>query len=149
MKPRIGTRTYTNYILTAIAALLLLLTIKAYRISMTSTAYAQDETEATPRPSSIFGAPGRSAPLDLSNVAQTQDTAVASATTEVANANRDIAAALREVAAAIRDAGGSIASSSEAVRSSGGSTVPAASSSSAPSGSSDENVIEVSPSRAR
>ena len=46
--------------------------------------------------------------------AQTQDPAVAAATSDVASANRDIAAAIRELAEAVKGVGGSIGKASAA-----------------------------------
>lgn len=145
MRPRITTRLYTNCILTAIAVLLGLLTLHSYRIAITPSAYAQDEeADPTPLGSRRFSAPGRSAPLDLSNVSQTQDTAVAAATTEVASANREIASALREVAIAIREAGTAIGEDDTAAPATG-TTSGAASGTPRPG----DQLIEVGPARAR
>jgi hypothetical protein len=104
MKPHLETRSYTNFILSVIAVLLLLITFNLYRVQVSGNAVAQTTGES---PSDAtqgvrFGRPGRNAPIDTSNVAQTQDTAVAAATNSVAEANRDIAAAIRELAAAVK-----------------------------------------------
>lgn len=93
MKRRLHTRSYTNFILTVIAVLLLALALNAYRVSLSSSAYAQEPTPLLKR----FATPGRGAPIDLSNVAQTQDLAQAQAMSEVAAANREIAQAIREL----------------------------------------------------
>lgn len=99
MKLQMDTRIYTNFILSVIAALLLALTLHQYGVSLVPTARAQDsQVDMTGQPTTRFARPGRSAPTDVSNVPQMQDTAVAAATHEVAAANRDIAAAIRELA---------------------------------------------------
>lgn len=106
MKPKLDTRIYTNFILTVIATLLLLLTLNTYKVSMGNSAYAQDQDMDGPQAiqGNRFSRPGRSAPVDVSNVPQVQDTAVAAATSEIAAANRDIAAAIRELSRGVETA---------------------------------------------
>jgi hypothetical protein len=111
MKPTLDTRTFTNFMLTAIAVLLAAIALHLYRVDFAQTARAQ----------SGFSATGKSAPLDLSSVPQTQDVAVAAATREVADANRDIAAALRELAKSVESAGSAVGSASSAAATKGGS----------------------------
>ncbi len=107
MKSYLARRWYTNFILTVIAILFAASLLAQYggRLSGTSTAYAQ---EMQPRLGAGFSAPGKSAPVDTSNVATVQDLAVAGATAEVAAANREIASAIRELAKAVQDAANSI-----------------------------------------
>jgi hypothetical protein len=95
---------YTNFILTIIAVLLMLLTLNLYKVQVGSNAYAQvtGESPSQATQGSRFSRPGRNAPVDVGNVAQTQDTAVAAATNAVAEANHDIATAIRELAAAVK-----------------------------------------------
>ncbi|MGI8906530.1 MAG: hypothetical protein ACR2IE_08580 [Candidatus Sumerlaeaceae bacterium] len=104
MKLSLDTRMYTNFILTAIAVLLLLITLNFYRVQVSSAAIAQTTGDSPSQASqgARFSRPGRNAPVDVSNVAQTQDTAVAAATNNVAEANRDIAAAIRELVTGIK-----------------------------------------------
>lgn len=104
MKPSLDTRMYTNFILTLIGVLLLLITFNLYRVPVAGSAMAQTtgESPSQASQSARFSRPGRTAPVDVSNVAQTQDTAVAAATNNVAEANRDIAAAIRELATGVK-----------------------------------------------
>lgn len=99
MNPKIETRSYTNVILSIIAVLLLLITLNLYRVQVGTNAMAQTTGESPSQASQgvKFSRPGRNAPIDVSNVAQTQDTAVAAATNNVADALKDIAAAIREL----------------------------------------------------
>lgn len=113
MRKRLQARMYTNAILTVIALCLLALVIHDYRLSVTSNAYAVEQILGQPRTTG-YSAPGRSAPVDTTNVAQTQDTAVAAATSEVASANRDIAAAIRELAEGVKAAGAGMAKANAA-----------------------------------
>src|SRR5881394_3614337 len=94
---RLSTRLYTNLILTAIAVLLLALTIHAYRLSFVSSAYAQENSlygKATP--GSGFARAGRQGPDEVNTPIQ-GDLAVAAATNNVASANREIAVAIKEL----------------------------------------------------
>jgi hypothetical protein len=111
MRKRLQARMYTNAILTVIALCLLALVIHDYRLSVASNAYAVEQILGQPRTPG-YSAPGRGAPVDTTNVAQTQDTAVAAATSDVAAANRDIATAIRELAEGVKAAGASIAKAS-------------------------------------
>lgn len=100
MKTPVSPAAYTNAILTVIAIALVLLVVNAYRVDVASPAQAQTMGSA------FSSTSGRtSAPVDTSNVAQVQDTAVAGATREVADANRAIAEAIRELAKAVQTAG--------------------------------------------
>lgn len=103
MKTYLAKRWYTNFILTVIATLLAFLVLAQYgvRWQAASPAYAQE----TPSRLGGFASPGKSAPVDTSNVATVQDLAVAGATSEVASANREIAAAIRDLAKAVQDLG--------------------------------------------
>ncbi len=105
MKLKMDTRIYTNFILSVIAIALIALTLNQYGIQIGPSARAQDEVDLNAPTTNRFARPGRSAPTDVSNVPQTQDTAVAAATSEVAAANRDIAAAIRELARGVETAG--------------------------------------------
>lgn len=97
MIPRIDTRVYTNLVLTVIAAVLVAGALQQNGLSLVPTAQAQlrDTRDSLNRTAT-------GVPIDT-NIPQTQDVAVASATSEVAAANREIAVALKEVAVAIRE----------------------------------------------
>lgn len=100
MKTPVSPGAYTNAILTVIAITLVLLVVHAYRVDVASPVQAQTMGSA------FSSTSGRtSAPVDTSNVAQVQDTAVAGATREVAEANREIATAIRELAKAVQSVG--------------------------------------------
>lgn len=86
------TRAYTNFILTVIAALLLALTVHAYRLTDAPAAHAQEFGETLTQPRAPEPA-----------VAQQQDLAVAAATNNVAAANKEIANAIRDLAGAVAD----------------------------------------------
>ena len=83
MKLQFDSRTYTNFILSVIALLLLVLSLKAYQVAVTPSAYAQNQNSG-------YSTGGRSAPVDLSTVSMTQDIAVSEATKQVAAANQQI-----------------------------------------------------------
>jgi hypothetical protein len=106
MKSYLTKRWYTNFILTVIAVLLGISCLSQYlkSVSICDKAYAQD----FPARTSSFSSPGKSAPVDTSNVATVQDLAVARATSEVAAANREIASAVRDLAKAVQDLGANI-----------------------------------------
>jgi len=106
MKTKMSVIWYTNFILTVIAALLAVLVLGPVwrNISAATPAYAQE----LPNRLGGFASPGKSAPVDTSNVATVQDLAVASATSEVAAANREIAAAIRDLAKAVQELGNSV-----------------------------------------
>jgi hypothetical protein len=136
MRLHLDTKTYTNFILSVIALLLL-----ANAIPMVADLRAQDaEPQITPPAASRFSRPGRSAPLDLGNVAQVQDSALAAATTDVAMANRDIAAAIRELARSVSEVRGGL----EALRPVPGGAVSGAAAS-APVVRGSGSVVEVGP----
>jgi len=109
MKLKMDTRLYTNFILSVIAVLLLALTLGELGVTFGRNAQAQ-QVDFNAQ-GSRFARPGRSAPVDVSNISQTQDTAVAAATSEIAAANRDIAAAIRELARGVEVAGNAIQTS--------------------------------------
>jgi hypothetical protein len=104
MKVRIDTRLYTNLVLTVIAAVLVAGAAQQYGMSLLPSAQAQFAKRDV-RDDLTRTATG--VPIDTT-IPQTQDVAVASATSEVAASNREIAAALKEVAAAIREGLGDI-----------------------------------------
>lgn len=97
MIPRIDNRTYTNLVLTVIAIVLVASAVKESGLRFLPTAQAQLRTQAHDLARTATGVP-----IDDS-IPQSQDVAVAAATSEVAASNREIAEALREVAAALRD----------------------------------------------
>jgi hypothetical protein len=109
MTSRLNNRAYLNFILTVIAVLLLALTLNAYRVSIASSAHAQGRLSdigfSSPEATAGASVAKRAAPIDVSNIATTQDLAVAGATAEVASANREIAQAIRELALAIAGIG--------------------------------------------
>lgn len=144
MRLHLDTRTYTNFILTVIAVMLIALTLQQYGISVSSKAIAQDAVapDATPALGNRFGRPGSSAPADFSNISQVQDPAVASATQEVAAANREIAGAIRDLAHSVGDMR-DVMRTSAAAQSAVGAAAPAAPGA-APS---NAPVIEVGPKR--
>jgi hypothetical protein len=111
MKPALDTRTYTNFVLTAIAVLLAAITLHLYKVGVATDAHAQSSTG--------FGSSGKSAPIDLSNIPQTQDVAVAAATREIADANRDIASALRELSKSVDGAGRAVSAAAKGGSSAG------------------------------
>lgn len=97
MIPRIDTRVYTNVVLTVIAAVLVAGTLQQNGLSLVPSAQAQlrDNRDNISRTANGVAV--------ATNIPQTQDVAVAAATSEVAESNREIAAALKEVAVAIRE----------------------------------------------
>lgn len=146
MKMHTNTITYTNFVLTVIAVLLLAGTVKEYGVPLIASVHAQDASpQITPPATSRFSRPGRSAPLDLGNVAQTQDTAVASATNEVAAANRDIAAAIRELARSMQDVGAAIRTIQQTAVVTGAPVGAAVGASGAVPVPANKSVIEVGP----
>lgn len=97
MIPRIDTRMYTNLILTAIALLLFAGAAREFGVSFSESAHAQRQRTVPNIDRTETGV------VVDSTIPQTQDVAVASATSEVAASNRDIAAAIRELAVAVRE----------------------------------------------
>lgn len=95
MIPTINTRTYTNIVLTAITAILITNTIQQHHLPIITQAHAQREVGNISRTAT-------GVPID-NTIPQTQDVAVAAATSEVAAANREIAEALRLLAQSITD----------------------------------------------
>ncbi len=122
MKTYLSKAWYTNFILTVIAFLLgaLVATLNWRGSSPASVAYAQE----MPTRISGFATPGKSAPVDTSNVATVQDLAVAGATSEVAAANREIASAIRDLAKAVQDLGSSLVRSLNAPKPAAGAAMP-------------------------
>lgn len=94
MIPRIDTRMYTNLILTVIALLMVAGAAREFGVEFTGTAQAQERRNVKDLERTDTGV------VIDSTIPQTQDVAVAAATTEVAAANREIAAAIRELAVA-------------------------------------------------
>ena len=138
MKSRFSTTAYLNSVLTVIAVLLLALTLNAYRVPVASSAQAQERQVQFKEPGA---APARPT-IDTTNIASTQDLAVASATGEVASANREIAQAIRELAEAVKGLSlgtGASASESPAASSSTGSEPSRSSSGMTP------GMVEVGP----
>lgn len=136
MRRQISTRSYTNFILTAIAVLLLALTIHAYQLSFTGSAYAQDSSIYKPGsgPGRGFAKAGAQGPDEVNSPIQ-GDTAVAAATNNVAAANREVAAAIRQLSDALQGMAPALASKQ-------GTAGPGASNSSAP-----ETTVDVKPGR--
>lgn len=95
--PRIDTRMYTNLVLTVIAVVLLASTAQQYGVPFLPSAQAQLRTTRDDISRTATGVA-----IDTT-IPQTQDVAVAAATTDVAASNREIAVALKEIAAALRD----------------------------------------------
>ncbi len=112
MKPRMDTRMYTNLLLTAIALLMLLGLARDYGVGLLGSAQAQvtrSGLDAVRRNVDDLERTGTGVVVD-STIPQSQDVAVAAATSEVAASNRDIAAAIRELAMAVREGTGNIKS---------------------------------------
>lgn len=97
MIPRIDTRMYTNLILTAIALLLFAGAAREFGVGFSESAHAQRQRTAENLERTGTGV------LVNESIPQTQDLAVAAATSEVAASNLDIAAAIRELALAVRE----------------------------------------------
>lgn len=139
MRPRIDTRIYTNLVLTVIAAVLVASAVQDYSVSVVSNAQAQNVryNQQNDLSQSATGVP-----IDTT-IPQTQDVAVAAATSQVAASNREIAAALHEVATAIREGIDSLGSTMRSVNNaSAGQSAPAARSA-APASSSATPSVEV------
>src|SRR5690606_8304462 len=102
MIPRIDTRMYTNLILTAIALLLFAGAAREFGVGFTESAQAQRQRTVPDLARTDTGV------LIDSTIPQTQDVAVAAATTEIATANREIAAAILQLAEAVREGSGEI-----------------------------------------
>lgn len=102
MIPSINTRTYTNLILTAIAAILITTAVQQHRLPIINQAHAQREVGNISRTAT-------GVPID-NTIPQTQDVAVAAATSEIAAANREIAEAIRLLAQSITDGASDIRS---------------------------------------
>lgn len=139
MKQKLETRSYTNFILTVIAVLLLALTVREYGIPMVSSVQAQDEegADATSRSRRI------SSSMIDQTVPQQQDLAVAGATSEVAAANREIAQAIRELAKSVESA----ASEMKADGATGSAAKAAKAPAARPAAPGPKPVVEVGPRR--
>lgn len=135
MVPRIDNRLYTNLILTVIALVLIAGAARDYGVNFLGDAQAQNRRNVPE-----LGQTSTGVVVD-SSIPQTQDVAVAAATSEVAASNRDIAAAIRELAEAVH-VGADNMKSALGTMSSNSSATPAASSSSA---SSERPTIQVAP----
>ncbi len=144
MTPRIDTRIYTNMILTAIALLMLGGLARDYGVGVIGSAQAQigrsgvnvDRRNVTDLEKTDTGV------IIDSTIPQTQDVAVAAATSEVAASNRDIAAALRELAAAVQQGASDIRTSMDRNASRAGS---APATTTAPAAPAERPTIEVAP----
>lgn len=99
-RPTAG-RVYTNVVLTAIAALLAVQVFQQLPVRVVSQAQAQSGSSSR-------------IPVGEQNIPQTQDVAVAAATSEVAAANREIAAAIKEVASNLNSLSGAIRTAASA-----------------------------------
>ena len=142
MVPRIDTRMYTNLILTGIAVLMLAMVAQDYRVGVVGAAHAQTQSADTVVRRNVPDLERTDTGVIIdSQIPQTQDVAVARATSDVALANREIAAALLELATAVREAGNSIranaASAAPAATNAAGTATPAA--------AAERPVIEVAP----
>ena len=135
MVPRIDNRLYTNLILTVIALVLIAGAARDYGVNFLGDAQAQIRRNVPD-----LGQTSTGVVID-SSIPQTQDVAVAAATSEVAASNRDIAAAIRELAEAVHTGTDGMKSALSA-KASSSSTAPAASSSAA---SSERPTIQVAP----
>lgn len=140
MKLRIDTRIYTNLVLTVIAAVLVASAVQNYGVNLTQNAQAQKIRNPA---DNDLARSATGVPIDTT-IPQTQDVAVAAATSQVAAANREIAVALHEVAAAIREGMDGLGSTLRTVNStsSASSAIPAASGSSS-SSSGPKPTVEV------
>ncbi len=140
MIPRIDTRMYTNLILTAIALLLFAGAAREFGVGFTGSAQAQVQSRTRNVPD--LDRTDTGVTID-STIPQTQDVAVAQATSEVAASNLQIAAAIRELAVAVREGSGDIRSAI------GNTGAAAAAQAATPAGAtpvpSERPVIEVGP----
>lgn len=136
MIPRIDTRMYTNMVLTAIALLLFAGAAKEFGVGFTDAAHAQRQRTVPDVARTDTGV------LVDTNIPQTQDVAVAAATSEVAVANREIAAAILRLAEAVREGTGEIG---RAVGRSAGAGTTAAGGATVPATASERPTIEVGP----
>lgn len=118
MTPRIDTRMYTNLVLTAIALLMLGGVARDYGVGIVGSAQAQVARGVTDN----IGATATGVVYDA-NIPQTQDVAVAAATSAVAASNLEIAAAIRELALAVREGASDVSKGMQ--RSSNSSAAPA------------------------
>jgi len=141
MLPRMDNRLYTNLVLTVIAAMLVLGAAREYGVAFLPSAQAQLKNQADDLRRTATGVP-----VD-NTIPQTQDVAVASATSDVAASNREIAAAIHDLAEAVRDGlsglqTGLARSTNSAAPAAAGSAAPSASSGSSAS-SGNKPTIEV------
>ena len=97
MIPRIDTRMYTNLMLTVIAVVLVALAAQQLGINVIGNAQAQRKDVTADLNRTATGVA-----IDTT-IPQTQDVAVAQATSEVAAANREIAQAILQLASAVKD----------------------------------------------
>lgn len=103
MIPRIDSRIYTNLVLTVIAVVMLATAAQQVGINIVGSAGAQSAQARNVQQTAT------GVTID-STIPQTQDVAVAQATSEVAASNREIAAAIRELAIALRESSADVKS---------------------------------------
>lgn len=148
MTPRFDTRMYTNMVLTAIALLMLGGVARDFGVGVIGSAQAQiGRTGVNVERRNVTDLERTDTGVIIdSTIPQTQDVAVAAATTEVAMSNRDIAAAIRELALAVREGSGDIRSGME--RSASRPVAPAGTTTAAPTAPTvptERPIVEVAP----
>jgi hypothetical protein len=107
---------YTNFMLTVIALVMLAMAAQQLGINVLGTAQAQRKNIKEDLNKTATGVT-----IDTT-IPQTQDVAVAQATSEVASANREIALAIRELGTAIRDGATDVKGAMDHTRSATGAT---------------------------
>ncbi len=139
MIPRVDTRMYTNLMLTIIALVLVAMVAREFGFGVVGTAQAQQQSRDSIARRNVPDLERTDTGVVIdSQIPQTQDVAVAQATSEVAASNREIAAAIQDLASAVREAGSEMRAAAQQ-RNTG---APAGAT---PAAASERPVIEVAP----